>query len=79
MKKKLKLIFMLMNLIIGSSLLLAVENASPENTSQHDSKNIPAPLLKIISIEIENIPTETAMSKQGVSCPYHKCGRGFEM
>jgi hypothetical protein len=62
MKKKLKIIFILMNLIIGSGLLFAVENAPLKKTSQDSSKNIPEPLLRIISIDLENIPLEKALS-----------------
>lgn len=62
MKKKLKFIFILMNLIIGNSLLIAVENASLKKISPDDGKNIPGPLLRIISIDLDNIPLEKALS-----------------
>jgi hypothetical protein len=51
-----------MILIIGSGLLLAVENAPLKKTTHDDNKNIPAPLLRIISIDLENIPLEKALS-----------------
>lgn len=62
MKKKLKFLFFLMNLIIWSGLLFAVENASHKKTSQDDGKNIPGSLLRIISIDLDNIPLEKALS-----------------
>jgi hypothetical protein len=62
MKTRIKIVFVLFNLIFGSCLLIGDDNRSLKRIFGDESKNIPKTLLKIISIDLDKIPLERALS-----------------
>lgn len=64
MKKKLSALFLcaLILVVICSFSLFAGEGAFQNETDQQNEQNVPKPLLRIISVDLDNIPLEKVLS-----------------